>query len=183
MDPGPPVSYHIDHNDSLDAFNEGWLAFADANGGESLHPSRIRGRQLWEFVREPTTAQLYRSMLVRLRSGGRPIRFRFRCDAPDRRRLLEMDMTADAAGGIQFNVTSVHEEARAPVLLLDPNRTPGNGFLTICAWCKRVRLSQDEWVEVEDAVKALNLFEGAPLPALTHGVCPACSETMLETAV
>lgn len=183
MDPGPPVSYHIDHNDSLDAFNEGWLAFAEANGGELLHPSRIRGRQLWEFIADPTTAQLYRSMLVRLRRGGNPIRFRFRCDAPDRRRLLEMDMTGDGVGGIHFDVTSIHEEARAPVLLLDPNRVPGNGLLTICAWCKRVRLPEDAWVEVEDAVDALNLFEGALLPGLTHGVCPTCSETILATAL
>lgn len=183
MDPGTPVRYHIDHNDSLDTFNDGWLAFADANEGAALHPSLIRGRQLWEFISDSTTAQLYHTMLARLRRGGPPIQFHFRCDAPDRRRVLRMDMTGDEGGGILFSVSSVREETRAPVELLDVNRLPGADFVTICAWCNRVRLPADRWAEVEEAVAELNLFGGAPLPALTHGVCPRCSDEILGVIV
>ena len=174
-----PVRYHIDQHDRLDRFNEGWVVFAEANDGHALHPSRIRGRTLWEFVTEPTTAQLYQRVLSRLRQGGSAIALRLRCDAPDRRRLLTMEMTADHEGGIQFEVTPVFEESRPPVALLDTRRALGADLLVVCAWCNRIHVPLVGWKEVEEATVVLRLFETVPLPQLTHGVCSDCSDGIL----
>jgi hypothetical protein len=41
------------------------------------------------------------------------------------------------------------------------------------------------WVEVEEAVRELWLFERTQLPQITHGVCPDCQESFeltLKTA-
>jgi hypothetical protein len=46
----------------------------------------------------------------------------------------------------------------------------------MCGWCKRVSV-RNTWVEVEDAVLELRLFEREVLPDLTHGICPGCLET------
>ena len=50
MDISWPVLYRIDIDDRLAELNDGWLAFAQANGGDALHPSKILGRSLWEFI-------------------------------------------------------------------------------------------------------------------------------------
>jgi hypothetical protein len=179
MDISWPVLYRIDIEDRLAEFNDGWLAFAQANGGHALHPSNILGRSLWDFVADAETSHLYQVMVQRLRQGGPPTRFRFRCDAPDRRRLLAMEITGDKAGGIQFSVSSVLEDPRVSLSLLDPAHPRAEHLLTMCSWCKRARLPPERWVEIEQAVEELNLFDDSPLPGVTHGICPACHEAMV----
>lgn len=179
MDDHSVITYSVDRGDRLVSFNDEWRDFAQANEGIALDPSRIRGHVLWDFL-DPTTAQLYRSMLVRLREGGRPIRFSFRCDTPDRRRLLAMEMTAETNSDVRFVVTPVAEEIRVAVPLLESTRPHADAFVTICAWCKRVQLPSDEWCEVEEAVAALELFKRETLPQLTHGVCSTCTDAILE---
>jgi hypothetical protein len=175
VDPPQTVHYRIDREDRLVELNAGWLTFAADNGGQALQPSAVIGQPLWMFVADSTTRQLYEAMVLRLRQGGLPVRFRFRCDAPSRRRLLAMEMTADSVGGVRFCVSSVVEEPRSPVLLLEPDHAREAGsLLTMCGWCKDVRLPAGEWVESEEAIRALGLFGGAPLPRVTHGMCPPC---------
>ncbi|MES2305785.1 MAG: hypothetical protein V4558_09760 [Gemmatimonadota bacterium] len=179
MPSNSPVRYRIDFNDCLTDVNEGWSIFAAENGGGMLEPARVLGRPLWDFFADPTTIALYRGMVKRVRDGGLPVRFQFRCDAPSTRRGLAMEITADGEGGVVFQVTSVWEQGRAAMLLLDSDHPRADTLLTICGWCKRVRLGDDSWVEIEAAVTVLGLFGGAPLPQLTHGMCPSCSTILL----
>lgn len=180
MDISWPVAYRIDIEDRLAELNDGWLAFAQTNGGHALHPSNILGRSLWDFIADAETSHLYRVMVERLRQGGPPTRFRFRCDAPDRRRLLGMEITGDKIGGIQFSVTSVLEDPRVSLPLLEPAHARGERLLTMCGWCKRTQLPTGRWVEIEEAVKELGLFEDSPLPGVTHGICPPCHEAIVR---
>ena len=174
MDISWPVLYRIDIDDRLAELNDGWLAFAQANGGDALHPSNILGRSLWEFIGDAETRYLYQLMVQRLRQAGPPVRFQFRCDAPDRRRLLAMEISGDKTGGIQFRVTSVLEDPRVSLSFFEPAHARGEGLLTMCGWCKRTQLPTGRWVEIEEAVEELRLFEGSPLPGVTHGICPPC---------
>ena len=48
----------------------------------------------------------------------------------------------------------------------------GEGKLTICAWCRRLHLWKDRWVDV-DAVP-LEMAD-----QITHGVCPDCFNDFL----
>ena len=182
MDQITAVRYRIDPDDRLTEFSDGWVIFAAANDGEAIQPPNILGRSLWEFIADATTRHLYRTMVERVRAGGLPIRFQFRCDAASLRRLLAMEITADGVGGTQFSVTSVVEQGRPSVRLLDPHEQHVEGeLLTMCSWCKRIPLLTGGWVEVEEAVQALGLFGIAPLPCLTHGMCPSCHAAITET--
>lgn len=173
------VVYRIDDKDRIAEVNDGWLAFAAANGGQALQPSHILGQPLWTFLADATTTQLYQAMIQRLRQGGLPIRFRFRCDASSRRRLLAMEITTVKGGGARFSVTSVMEQSRASVLLLEPEHVGKGGLLAMCGWCKQIKLPAGGWVEVEEAVRVLGLFGGAPLPDTTHGICPPCLSALV----
>ena len=46
--------------------------------------------------------------------------------------------------------------------------------------CKKVKIKDTNWQEVEEAVNYLKLFEKNKLPMLTHGICPNCKELYQE---
>ncbi|MEP7344396.1 MAG: hypothetical protein ABI877_03975 [Gemmatimonadaceae bacterium] len=175
-----PVIYRIDSTDQLTYLNAAWSAFADANEGGALHSDQVIGRSLWDFLTDRTTEQLYRDMVQRVRRDGLPIRFRFRCDAPGRKRLLAMEIGKDDLDGVQFVVNSILEEKRRSVLPPARIANPSNIFLTICGWCKRVPLASGEWVEIEEAIDEKGLFDAGTEPRLTHGMCPMCYEAVVR---
>lgn len=54
-------------------------------------------------------------------------------------------------------------------------------FLRACGWCCRIDMD-GFWIDVEDAVEKLGMFEFSRLPKLTHGICKDCFADMLEDA-
>jgi hypothetical protein len=129
---------------------------------------------LWEFVGDPTIAHLYRLIVQRLRAGAPRVRFHFRCDAPAIRRLAAMEVTAERGGAVHFEVTVVLEQAQAPAPLIETVPRDDEPLVRVCAWCKRVELPADTWIEPWEAVSALSLFDSPAFPGLTHGMCPRC---------
>jgi hypothetical protein len=176
------VAYRIDVDDRIVEVNDAWVAFAGANDGDALRPDRVTGRVLWEFLTDATTIHLYQVMCAQLREGGAPIRFRFRCDAPDVRRLLGMEMTCTDGSCIEFRVTPVADQTRvsAPFMGVS-SASMSDRLISMCSWCKRVRRPDHAWVEIEDGLEALGLFQSAsPAPAVTHGICEGCESALLN---
>lgn len=174
----PPVVYEIDAADRIVRVSPDWSAVALAAGAPELDDAFVVGRSLWDFVADPTTRQLYAAMLERARTEARPLSFSFRCDTPTERRLMQMQLTGLPAGGVAFEVRVIAVQARPAVVLLDCG-TPRRGMVRMCSWCKRLPVPSGEWLEVEDAVKVLDLLDRTPLPAITHGICPQCYERVL----
>ncbi len=176
------VRYRIDADDCIAEVNDAWVAFAEHNNGPVEQRTTL-GRSIWDSLADRTTVHLYQAMVERVRADGTAVRFCFRCDALDRKRLLGMEITPALDGAVDFRISTVAEEAREAVALLTGAQSRDAGaLLTMCSWCKRVRLPNDEWVQVEQAVQALGLFGGAPLPHVTHGICPACSDSLNAAA-
>ena len=174
----PPVAYEIDAADRIIRVSPGWSAVALAGGAPGLQDALVVGRALWDFVADPTTRQLYAALLERIRTGARPLAFSFRCDTPTERRLMEMKLTGLPGSGVAFEVRVIAVQSRPAVALLDDG-TPRRGMVRMCSWCKRLPVPSGEWLEVEDAVKVLDLLDSAPLPAITHGICPQCYEGVM----
>jgi hypothetical protein len=170
--------YRLNDRDEIVFVNESWSEFAKANGGEGLIALRVLGQQLWSFITDATTRQLYYDVLKRVRAG-RQIQFQFRCDSPSRRRLLEMTVLQAAGGVIEFHTRMIREEHREYQALLEPDRAHSDEFLPVCAWCKKVDIG-GTWAEVEEAVTHLGLFERPLLPQLTHGICQVCYTEMMK---
>lgn len=178
VDSVPEVTYHLDPMDRIAAVNHAWQDFADRNDGAALRAPAIIGQRLWDHLTDPTTAALYREALLRVRRHATTVRFEFRCDAPSCRRLLAMEIAPDRAGMVRFTTRTIWEEPREPVRLLDAtieHRTPP---IRMCSWCKRVDLGGGRWGEVEAALASLGLFDREMPPLITHGMCPACHETV-----
>ena len=170
--------YELNARDEISSVSEEWLRFALANGGEPLGATQVLGRLLWDFIGDPETQHIYRLLHRRVRAGGAPVRLCFRCDAPDRRRLLDLEISAGSEGGLRYRVRTLREQKRQPVPLLEPSPLRSEQFVTICAWCERVAVPAHGWLEIEAAIAALpSLAESRP-PQLTHGVCEVCAQAL-----
>jgi len=157
--------------------DEGFREFAAENGwggaGDCL------GRNLWDFVADSELTKLQRMLLRRVRAGAGSVDLPFRCDGPDVRRELDIHIAASQSGRlVRFSARQRHEEARPHQPLLDHDAPRGPETITMCGWCDRF-LVEGEWVEVEEAAKRLGLFRRSKMPAISHDICPDCSELLL----
>lgn len=169
--------YRVDARGRLAAVNDSWVSFAGENGWP-ISRADVIGRPLMSFIADDHLRYLYGLLMTRLRNGHGPIRFRYRCDAPDCRRLMEMTMLHDTAQQeIEFQSRVLDIERRTAQELLRPDHPVDERWVDLCSCCKRIAVGQD-WVEVEDAVMRLRLFDCDRLPRTRHCVCPECSRQL-----
>ena len=174
------IEYEIDGQNRIATVNRAWFDEAQTAGDERLADESVVGRDRWELIQDSSTRHLYETMISRARERAQPVGFRFRCDTPDKRRLLHMEVTAREGGHAAFEVNLVESQPRQAVELLRVGRAQSDALIRMCSWCKRVPLPDGGWVEVEQALGVLHLFESSgPLPAISHGICPECMDKML----
>ena len=44
--------------------------------------------------------------------------------------------------------------------------------------CKKITISHNIWVEIEEGLAQLRPFEAREMPKLTHGLCPDCYQAI-----
>ena len=170
--------YELNARDEISSVSEEWLRFALANGGELLDRTQILGRLLWDFIGDVETQHIYRLLHRRVRAGGAPVRLCFRCDAPNRRRLLDLGISAGSESGLMYRVRTLREQERQPMALLKHDHPRSEHFVTICAWCERVAVPAHGWLEIEAAIAVLPALAEPRPPQLTHGVCEVCAQAL-----
>ena len=131
------------------------------------------------MIGDTETRHIYQELVRRAVEFG-PFRLEYRCDAPDQRRFMAMVIEHERdKARIAFVNQVLRVEARSFQALIDATRERSEQrFLRLCSWCKKAQLTAQDWVEIEQAVERLRLFDDAPLPRLTHGICPGCQETV-----
>jgi hypothetical protein len=169
--------YRVDARGRLASVNDSWISFACENGWP-ISRAEVVGRPLMSFIADEHLRYLYGLLMARLRNGHGPIRFCYRCDAPDCRRFMEMTMLHDTAQNeIELQSRVLYIERRTAQELLRPDHAVNELRVDLCSCCKRIAVEQD-WVEVEDAVMRLRLFDSDRLPRTRHCVCPECSRQL-----
>ena len=93
---------------------------------------------------------------------------------------MEMEVAELGGGVVRFESRIICEEPRRPVPVLDPWTDRSGDLVRMCSWCNRIWLEEGRWVEIEEAVAALELFAAVPPPPLTHGMCTPCFEIVRE---
>lgn len=168
----------VDAADRIAFVNANWTQFAVENGLAQLTAKEVAGVSLWRYVSDSATRHLYGIFMQRVRQTGRSVTVPFRCDAPDRRRFMRMTIRPLAEGGLEFHSELLREEPRSKVSLLDQAIPRGTDMLEMCSWCKKVKAP--DWVEAEEGVARLKLFDTPQLPQVTHGICPDCSQVLRQ---
>lgn len=178
---GDNFFYEINEEDLIVKLSDNWLEFARENGAEkSCHPNRVLNRPIWKFIEGAETRFFYEIILRNVRAGNRTVTFPFRCDAPHKRRYLEMTIYPAPDHHVGFTCRIIREEFRESVKLLEPRVSRSQEFLTICSVCKKIRYSDNSWAEAEEAVLELKLFDKKLMPQLTHGICGGCLKLWME---
>jgi hypothetical protein len=123
--------------------------------------------------------KLQRILLRRIRSEIREVELPFRCDGPDVRREMTIRISANSSGRLVLFTAHLRDELprAAPQRLLDVTVPRSEETVEMCGWCDR--FFDGEWVEIEVAAERLQLFARTELPAITHGICPECTELLL----
>ncbi|GIE94210.1 hypothetical protein [Paractinoplanes rishiriensis] len=173
------ISWRFDGDDRLCGVGGHWTEFALANNGGACVPPPI-GDGLADFVSGADLCVVWRAIFRLSRGRGeRPLVLGYRCDAPAERRLMKATVTSTAHGGIEIVSAAERSQARTPLPLLDPDAGDrGSEMLRMCGWCARVQVG--DWVDIEEGCRRLGLLERGrtPLPAITHGVCGDCLDSL-----
>lgn len=170
------IRYEIDAHDRLVSVRDAWAAFASANGAPHL-ASGVLGRSLWDFVSDDSTRDVYRRLIAQARTG-RVVTFRYRCDAPAMRRYLKMTIRLRAGDMVEFESLTLKTEPRAAPFLPAAAQPSSGALLRICSWCSRIAVEHD-WLEAEDAIDRLRLFDTPVAATITHGMCAECIKRMI----
>jgi len=170
--------YQIDSNDKIVVVNDNWLSFA-AENVYNLSQESVVNKLLWDFIEDTETQHLYKILLEKVRTNQVKLKVPFRCDSPDCRRFMELEVFSPYENFVEFRCRAVKLEFRTAVGLLDVNSDRSNEFVRMCGWCKKIYVSA-QWLEIEEAITELNLFAAAKLPQLTHGICLSCKETIIQ---
>lgn len=172
-------TYQVDCNDAVVFLDTAWLRFARANGAPELDTTELIGKPLWAFIADPETIELYHMLMAKARHTAQPVGVNFRCDAPSCRRMMRLEIAPCEDGGLIFTSLLVEEQPRPYQLLLNPSVPHSGEFLSMCSWCKQVHVDQIGWIEVEDAIDTLGLFDQPVLPQISHGICERCYEDVM----
>ncbi|MCJ7818386.1 MAG: hypothetical protein MUP25_01045 [Syntrophales bacterium] len=164
----------IDDADKIVHVNDAWLAFAAENTAPQLTAAVVLDQPIWRFIQGQETSYLYRQIFSRVRAGKSTVKFPFRCDSPDCRRFMEMQLSLLPGNAIQFMAHMLREEWRDPIDLLDASRNRSGKFVTVCSWCKKINIPGQGWGEIEAAIVALDLFGHHSMPRMTHTICDSC---------
>lgn len=167
------LRYRINEQDKIIFVSDAWEAFALANAGVNLERTNVLQHSLFDFIADETTRLLYRNLLQRVRSGHQ-VQFPLRCDAPAQRRWLEMRITLVELEVVEFTTRLLRSEARTPLTFPINTSSSEPMLVRICSWCQRIEGQEQQWVDLEEAVACLHLFEQVQLSQLNHGICDDC---------
>lgn len=171
------VRYRIDSQDRIRSVNSAWMRFAVENDAAHL-ATQVVGSALWDHIHGAEVEMVYRHLLDRVRREARSWTFPFRCDSSEARRFLDMTVTPLPQREIEFQCRLIREEPRTEARILSPKVPRSSQWLTLCAWCLRVKVA--DWLELDHAIKALGLFEQRVMPQVTHGLCDRCRNMVLD---
>ncbi|MDK2792967.1 MAG: hypothetical protein PWQ25_1830 [Deferribacteres bacterium] len=98
----------------------------------------------------------------------------YRCDNDNYIRLFRLDIIPLDSSKIKLEHTLIDQRQRVTSL---ENFKQSSRIVTMCAWCNKI-LCNDQYVEIDEAVNNLKLFEDEGIPKFSHGICDSCKSVL-----
>lgn len=174
----PPKSYRLNAKDHFVWFSPEWnLEFRDTIC-ESYDADDYLGRSFYELLFGAEIQLLYRSVFHSVRrSEGQTLSLSLRCDRFPLKILMRQDLSAydDGSIDVQLSYTTLEIVSMPqPALSLNQDQP-----LKMCSWCQAIFDSvRVTWLPLEKALGYIPLLHDLELPAITHGCCPVCYQTL-----
>ena len=168
------IVLELDDPLTIRAVDHEWELRADSFGADTCLGASIIGTPLLRHIAGGTTRQFYEQLFAWVAKHGRPIRLPYRCDAPDRRRQMELQITR-LPDGFQC----VHTTLSVTPTYGSHTRYAfgGDESIALTPWCSSCMrlLWQGQWRDVEAAVHA-GLRVGSLAFPVYCTICPECSQ-------
>jgi hypothetical protein len=149
-------------------FNEGWVGFAEANGGADVPARYGVGASYFDAI-SGALRQFYEGVVHDCVERKEPFEQEYECPSPELRRVFRLRVMP-VRGVLLIAHSLVVEEPHAAAVEppLDAPYRAATGIMTMCSNCRRTRRAdQSRWDWVPAWVSAL--------PAqVSHGICPVC---------
>lgn len=175
----PVFRYRVNAKDAFVFVNQAFMDFARQNDAPEFSTRDLYSRSIWDYIRDPSIAEVYRVLMERARRELNVIQFPFRCDAPDLIRFMEMRIMPLGLDMLEFQTQILRQEPRPFRTLISRGAYRSAEILPICSWCKRVRVEDEIWLELDEALLRTAMLDVEPLPTLDHITCTACKSKIL----
>lgn len=170
-----PISYRLDSKDFITFVNEDWNSFALENGAPELTGTQVLQKIIWDFIAGSEIRALYRLIFQRVRSANIRPEILYRCDAPELKRFMKMDIFLCETGEIQCDHFLLKESVRERFFEIELSpQEKSSRLLIMCSVCKKVRITEEHWEEIEWVIKDSELFLQSKIPKISHGLCNTC---------
>ena len=140
--------------------------------------NRLAGNPVWDFIADKKLRNIYEIVFSTATNSKNEIVIRHHRDSPSLSRFMESRVFAWTDDTF-FVYDSLNTEDRTEQTA-SQDHTVQNPYKyqSVCSWCKKVKVG-DEWVEVQNPFRELDLFSSETPVQLTHGICPTCFVTVL----
>lgn len=156
--------------------DDNWSIFAAQNDAQEISGDHILNTNLYDHIEGPDTKHIFKVLFAKIREDKMERVVHFRCDTPAFRRFMKMRIYSDADKGLVFQTSTIMVEPfKKPLPLLTRLQNGGETIL-MCSACKKVKIHDDQWQEVEQALETLGLFNQAAPITVSHGFCDDCAE-------
>lgn len=142
MDSSGIYRYEIDETDRICDVDDQWLAFAVQNGAGELTRDAVVGQSVHRYMAGWSVCELYATLFGKLRQRRSSATFPFRCDSPDLKRYMQMEISPGTNGHLMLAGRMLHSIARPRIPLLDPKTRHNGEWQIICSLCRRIPLTK-----------------------------------------
>jgi len=172
------TQYELDHDNRIVDVDETWSAFAAENGTDALERNKVLGRDIASYIAGWSLADMYTTVFDYVRDNQVVVVAPFRCDSPESRRYMELEIAPRPERHLQLTGRLVRQQDHPYVPLLDLKQKRNGQWQVVCSVCRRIKIAGEQWLEVEDALDDPYAIPDEGLPLLTHDVCPDCVAMM-----
>ncbi|MCX8085177.1 MAG: hypothetical protein N3C60_09680 [Calditerrivibrio sp.] len=138
--------------------------------------SNIKGKGYFEFSNDEMLKKLLSKIFQIVRTKKITFTTTYRCDDDKYNRIFKLEIEPLIDGMLRLRHVLVSKTPRPT--LLDFSRRSDLVY-RMCAWCDKI-FYVDRYIELDEAVNNLKLFEHNYLPMFTHGICSDCHKKLMD---
>jgi hypothetical protein len=161
----------LDKQDEIVVVGCEWDRFALENDAPELMGCQVIGRPLLDFISGNVTRQFVQQLLKEVRNGNQSIELEYRCDSPNERRFMQMQVSLEASGLVHFFNTILRTESLKNKVLISSSAQRSKNTTVRCSMCNLIK-SLKNWIEAEQ-FSSSNQPKNIELLVI-YGICEGC---------
>lgn len=169
-------AYALDNKDRIVMINGQWDDFARENNGINIYVNDIRGNSIWQYISGDPTKMWFDVLLQRVKLKKISIERPYRCDSPDLKRHMKMQISYKDDLLVIENFLLYTEKRQRPIYIQHATTPQHRSTKLRCSICGRIQYQQ-QWQEPN----FLPLTESFPVN-VTYAVCEECNTLLPKAA-